>query len=154
MSVQVTLSSSQNIQFTDTKADAMGIPDYCGPRIYAFDGGTMPSFLSIDPTKTNLVLSTMDGNHRGVHNLEFTVTLQHYPLIPGVIVKFKATITCEVFTLSFAPPPATMLVEPGVTQQPYTTGFVTSQSPTCGNPVTFSLLTPQAFLSTLTNPDN
>jgi hypothetical protein len=47
MTVKVSLSSTQDITFQDTKANVRSIPAYCGPRVVTFSGG-IPAYLSLD----------------------------------------------------------------------------------------------------------
>jgi hypothetical protein len=47
MTVKVSLSSTQDITFQDTKANERATPAYCGPRVFTFSGG-MPDYLSLD----------------------------------------------------------------------------------------------------------
>lgn len=57
-----------------------------------------------------------------------------------------------VYTLSYStPPPVNLLIEPGVTTQPFSTGFASSQIPNCGRAVTFVLVSGSPSFVSLTN---
>jgi hypothetical protein len=75
----------------------------------------MPSFLSIDASKTTLTLATINVSDTGDHNVSFTVTLQNYNSVIGLTKNFSATITCIVNSVAFTNYPSTIVIEPGVT---------------------------------------
>jgi hypothetical protein len=151
MTVKVSFSSSQDITFSDSKADFHDNPTQCGPRVYTFTGG-MPPYLSLNALQTILNLSTNDVSHKGTHSIEFTVKLANFTGVAGITKKFQVIITCEVLTLAFTTTPANIFIEPGVTtgvtSQPQTTYFAISQTPNCSNPQTFTFISvPPSFVS-------
>jgi hypothetical protein len=76
-----------------------------------------------------------------------TVSLQNYASV-SLSKDFDVTITCLVNTVTFQTPPAAILIEPGITTQPVNSAFMTTQSPNCGNPVSFTWVSaPPSFIS-------
>jgi len=68
MAVKITLTSTQGINFLDSKAVEYVIPDYCGPRVIAFNP-SMPTFLSMDAALTVLTLTNNLVPDVGVYNV-------------------------------------------------------------------------------------
>ena len=68
MAVKITLTSTQGINFLDSKAVEYVIPDYCGPRVIAFNP-SKPTFFSMDAALTVLTLTTNLVPDVGVYNV-------------------------------------------------------------------------------------
>lgn len=128
---------SQNVFFTDTVSSGHGNNAYCGLRNYVLSPAL--SFMSIIGDS----LSVQTNNPADINSyvVTITATLVEYPTIPAISRTFNVQINCGVQTISFVAPltPALTTVEVGIDSQPVTVPFVTTQSPNCGNAVTFSL---------------
>jgi len=114
MSVKVSLSSTQDVTFTNTKSVTYADPIFCGPRLFTWTP-SLPSYLSLNAGLTTLTLATNNPSDRGVFTALFIVSLQDYPMVPSITKNFQVTIICEVFTLAYFTAPANMIVEPDVT---------------------------------------
>ena len=85
-------------------------------------------------------LSTAIVSDVGVYNVVMTVSLTSYSGVALITKNLVITITCEVQTLTFSTkPPASTTLQVGIDSQPSNLAFVTTQTPACGNTVTFTL---------------
>lgn len=86
-------------------------------------------------------LSTNSVADVGVYNVSLTVSLTSYSTVVASITKnLVVTITCEVQTLTFSTaPPASTTLQVGIDTQLKDIAFATTQTPSCGKTVTFSL---------------
>ena len=83
-----------------------------------------------------------------IYFVDLTVSLSSYPLVASITKTIVVTITCEVQTLTIStPPPASTTVTVGITAQPISLNFAATQTPACGNTVTFTLNSPPTFMS-------
>ena len=81
----------------------------------------------------------------GTHSMVLTITMVNYPAI--ILTKsFTATINCLVQTLTFTTVPAASTTLK-YSDSAVDLTFVTSQTPACGNTVTFSISPTRTFLS-------
>jgi hypothetical protein len=105
----------------------------------------------MDASLTTLTLATNSPADEGVYAVSFTVSLLDYPTVASITHSITFTIICEVFTLTFTPPPTDIFIETGVTgptAQPKLSSFVTTQFPACTTPVTFTIVeVPPSFVS-------
>ena len=95
-----------------------------------------------------MTLTTTNVADVGVHNVAMTITLTDYPGVAPLTKNFVASITCEVLTLAFSTSPAaSTTVQVGITTQPVSLAFETTQTPACGSTVTIAISPTQTFLS-------
>jgi hypothetical protein len=100
-------------------------------------------FLSI--SGTTISLATMNVADIGPHSMVLTIAMANYLTIT-LTKSFTATITCVVQTLTFTTVPAastTLKYSDSAVYLP----FVTSQTPACGNTVSFAISPTKLFLS-------
>ena len=146
MSNKVSLAAeTQDVSFLDSIATSHSNPTYCGARTYSLSPTS--AFLTISGSSI-MSLSTNNVSDRGVHNITIRVSLTNYSGVTYIEKILVITITCEVqiFTFSTAPPASTTLLV-GITTQPSNIAYAISQTPACGNTVTFNMSSSQSFLS-------
>jgi hypothetical protein len=136
MTVKVSQSTSQSVEFTNTKSVTYLNPDYCGLRKFDWSP-SQPSYLSISADLKTLTLATNDPADVGIFTFHFTVSLADYPSNGSFIKTIIVTIECEVLALAISTPPVDMFVETGITLQPLKIPFAVTQTPACGTLVLF-----------------
>lgn len=94
--------------------------------------------MNFNVAKTSLTLSTNNVSDVGQYQIEMIISLTSYPAVAPITKHFVVTISCEVQTIAFSLAPANIFIEPGVTAQPISETFSTTQTPNCGHAVTFS----------------
>jgi len=65
MNVKVSLSSTQDVTFTNTKSVTYADPIFCGPRLFTWTP-SLPSYLSLNAGLTTLTLATNNPSDIGV----------------------------------------------------------------------------------------
>jgi hypothetical protein len=126
MTVKVSQSEQQSVEFLNTKSDFYGDPNYCGSRLFVWTD-PLPSYLSIDASLATLTLATNDvADVGGPTLIEFTVSLADYPEAGSFTKQFYITIVCEVFELVFSTEPADIFIESFVTPEPVSVPFQTT----------------------------
>jgi hypothetical protein len=128
MTVKVSQSTSQSVEFTNTKSVTYTDPDYCGLRKFVWSP-SQPSYLSISADLKTLTLATNNPADVGTFLFDLTVSLASYPVVTSITKLLTITIICEVFTLTFSIAPADIFAETGVTgptAQPLTSAFATT----------------------------
>ena len=136
---------TQDVSFLDSIATSHPNPTYCGARTYSLSPSL--TFLTISGSSI-MSLSTNNVTDRGVYNVAMTVSLTSYPGVASLTKNLVVTITCEVQTLTFSTaPPASTTLQVGIDTQPSNFSFATTQTPACGNTVTFTLSPTLPFLS-------
>lgn len=157
MLVKVTLSSTQDITFVDSKSDAYGIPGFCGDLSYTFSS-VLPSFLVLSHTgsTTILTLATDDPADVSTTPIHLIVSLKDYSTVPVRTKDFSVQVICEVFNLSFdSSLPTQENIRIGVDEQPFLIPFATIKSPDCTQQPTFSLsMSPSAAFASLATTGN
>jgi len=63
----------------------------------------------LDTGLTTLTLSTSQVLDAGTYDITFTISLQDYTGVAGVVTTFRVTIICEVFSISFDAPLSNMI---------------------------------------------
>ena len=128
MTVKVSQSTSQSVEFTNTKSVTYANPDYCGLRKFDWSP-SQPSYLSISADLKTLTLSTNNPADVGIFTFQFKVSLVSYPVVTSITKPLTITIICEVITLAFSTAPVDIFAETGVTgltAQPLTLAFATT----------------------------
>ena len=139
-----TAAVTQDVAFADSVATSHSNVSYCGTRTYTLS--PTHSFLTISGTTMSLVTSNVADVR--IYFVDLTVSLSSYPLVASITKTIVVTITCEVQTLTIStPPPASTTVTVGITAQPISLNFAATQTPACGNTVTFTLNSPPTFMS-------
>jgi hypothetical protein len=128
MTVKVSQSTSQSVEFTNTKSVTYSDPDYCGLRKFDWSP-SQPSYLSISADLKILTLATNNPADVGIFTFQLKVSLASYPVVTSITKSLTITIICEVFTLTYSPVPSNIFAETGVTgttAQPLTSAFATT----------------------------
>ena len=137
MSNKVSLAAvTQDFFFSDSVSTSRSDSTYCGARTYSLS----PTLTFLTISGSTMSLSTANVSDVGVYNVEMTVSLTSYSGIALITKNLVITITCEVQTLNFSTaPPASTTLQVGIDTQPSNLAFATTQTPACGNMVTFTL---------------
>ena len=137
MSNKVSLAAvTQDISFSDSVSTSRSDETYCGARTYSLSQTL--TFLTI--SGSTMSLSTANVSDVGVYNVVMTVSLTSYSGVTSITKNLVITITCEVQTLTFSTtPPTSTTLQVGIDTQPSNLAFATTQTPACGNTVSFTL---------------